>query len=390
MYRTLNADVAALCRQVSDAHTRDYRLCGQRLRLRCDDAAYAQRFEAAFRHFRCDDALSSEGAREITFLTSAGGLPAAVDPCRQRMFVFAHKDVPPTYLFYRLAFGEEAMFPLAEHLVLHGAVLEHHGAVTAIVGRTHSGKTTLGLRLALEPGYAFLSDEFCPIRLGDGIVEPFPRCLGLRPHTRKILVQCGALSADTESASQLDVDPADIRGLCIGRGGPLRNIVILSGEGVSPARGDQRMLDLSFVNAEVLADLRAVGGVRGVAVIDRPAGFGTTVAIDVEPGARVAERLIHVCRVQHGMESVSFLPPDACRPDFGGVPALSTVAPVRGLLEVVRYLANHPALHDRIGPGYPKLLHCLAGRLRAARFFSLRPGPLEETCRLLRREVFAT
>ncbi len=221
-------ELAALSGRAIDAHTRCYRIGGQVLRLRCDDATYARRFEAAFRHFRCDDAPSPQRVCEITFLTGAAGpdgRPAAVDRCSQRIHVFAQADVPPTGLFYCLAFGEGGMFPLADHLILHGAGLEHRGAATAIVGRTHAGKTMLGLRLALEPGYGFLSDEFCPIRLADGLVEPFPRCLGLRRHTRWLLAERGALPADADPAPQVDVDPAGIRGLTIGRGGPLRNIV---------------------------------------------------------------------------------------------------------------------------------------------------------------------
>jgi hypothetical protein len=346
-------------------HTRCYRICGRVLRLRCDDADYARRFAAAFRHFRCDEESSLQDACEV----------------------FAQTDVEPTQLFARIAFGEASQFPLYDHLVLHGAALEHRGAVTAIVGRTHSGKTTLGLRLALEPGYAFLSDEFCPVRRADGIAEPFPRCVGLRHRTRLLL--SGAVP-DADPAPQTDVDPAQIRGLSIGRGGPLRNVVVLSGEGVAAVQSDRRLLDVPSVNAALLADLRAVDGVRAVTVLDQPAGFGTTVAIDIVPEARVADRLIHVCRVQHRMGSVSFLPPDACRPDFARPPALAALTPVRGLIETARYLANHRAIQQQIGPGYPRLLDCLAGTLGQARFFTLRPGPLEETCRLLQRDVLAT
>jgi hypothetical protein len=344
-------------------HTRSYRICGRVLRLRCDVADYARRFEAAFRHFRCDDDDAS--APEI----------------------FAQTDVEPTQLFARIAFGEAGQFPLYDHLILHGAALEHRGAVTAIVGRTHSGKTTLGLRLALERGCAFLSDEFCPVRRADGIAEPFPRCVGLRHRTQLLLADTVPA---TDPAPQTDVDPAQIRGLSIGRGGPLRNVVVLSGEGVAAAPSDRRLLDVPFVSAALLADLRAVEGVRNVTVLDRPAGFGTTVAIDVAPQTRVVDQLIHVCRVQHRMSSVSFLPPGACRPDFTRPPVLAALAPVRGLIETARYLANHRAIQAQIGPGYPRLLDCLAATLGKARFFTLRPGPLEETCRLLQRDVLAT
>src|SRR5205085_114127 len=115
----------------------------------------------------------------------------------------------------------------------HGAAVEHNESVTALVGRTRSGKSTLGVRLALEAGCAFLSDEYCPVRLTDGVVEPFPRCLGLRRDTRALLVKCGALA---EAGAEVDVDPEAIARLKIGSGGPLRNIVLVSGEGVGSSR----------------------------------------------------------------------------------------------------------------------------------------------------------
>jgi len=386
-------DLATLWARADDQQTRSYRICGQVLRLRCDSPAYARSFEAAFGQLRCDDASCHDRVNDITFLTRAvgpGGFPALIDLRDARLRVFAYENVEPTQLFSCLAFLEKGMLPLQDHVILHGAVLEHDDAVTAIVGRTHSGKSTLGLRLALEPGFSFLSDEYCPIRLADGVVEPFPRSLGLRRQARLLLAQRGALAADVlaSAALQIDVDPGNIRGLRIGGGGLLRSIVILSGEGVAALHGERRLLDLQFVNPSVLGDLRAIAGVLAVQVIAEPAGFGTTVAIDVATSARVADDIIRVCRVDHRMELVSFLPANACRPDFTRPPVLKALAPVRGIIEVLRYVVNHAALARRLGNGYPRLLDCLASRLGGVRFFSLCPGPLEETSRLLQRTVF--
>jgi hypothetical protein len=387
--------LATLWSRADDQQTRSYRICGQVLRLRCDSAAYADGFEAAFRQLRCHDASCHDRVSEITFLTRAAGpsgLPALIDLRDQRLRVFTYEEIAPTQMFWCLVFSEKCMLPLHDHLILHGWVLEHGGGVTAIVGRTHSGKSTLGLRLALEPGYAFLSDEFCPIRLADGVVEPFPRCLGLRRQALQLFGERGVLAPDVLAGAsvQIDVDPANIRGLRIGSAGPLRSIVILSGEGVSVSNGERRMLDLQFVDPSVLADLQAIAGVQAVQVIDEPAGFGTTVAIDVAPGVRVTDTIIRVLRVNHQMELVNFLPPNACRPDFTRIPVLTELAPFRGILETIRHVVNHVAVVNRIGPGYPKLLDCLAGRLGGVRFFSLRPGPLEATTRLLHREVIAS
>jgi hypothetical protein len=388
-------DLPALWARASEHNTTSYRMCGRTLRLRCDSAAYARRFKQAFCQLRCDGDPSQGPVSELTFLTrEAGpdGFPALIDLHHKRLRVFAHEEVLPTQLFFVLAFIEKQMFALPDHIILHGSVVEYGGAVTALVGRTYSGKSSLGLRLALEPGVGFLSDEFCPIRLTDGMVEPFLRCLGLRRHTRMWLAEKGALPADLAENvnSQIEVDPLAIRGLTLGRGGPIRNIVVLSGEGVSTLVDDARLLSLPFVNPSVLADLRAIPGVRAVHVLDEPGAFGATIRIEVNEGARVTEELIRVCRITHGMQLVDLLPPRACRPAFTNPPALTPLPAMRGIVEMLRHLVNALALDSRLGSGYPKLLDCLAARLGGVRFFSLQPGPLEETSALVHRRVLRT
>ena len=97
-------------------------------------------------------------ATELTFLTAdAGpeGRPALIDRQRGRVRVFERREIEPTQLFYCLAFVERQMFTLEAHVIVHGSVLQHAAEVTTLVGLTHSGKSTLGLRLALEPGIEF-------------------------------------------------------------------------------------------------------------------------------------------------------------------------------------------------------------------------------------------
>ncbi len=388
-------DVPALWARASERNTRSYRMCGRTLRMRCDSARYARRFQQAFSQLRCDGAPSQGPVSELSFLTREGGpdgFPALLDLRHQRVRLFAHEEVLPTQLFFVLAFIEKQMFALPDHIILHGSVIEHGGTVTALVGRTYSGKSSLGLRLALEPGVGFLSDEFCPIRRADGVVEPFPRCLGLRRHTRMWLAERGALPADlAENASpQMEVDPLALRGLTLGRGGPIRNIVVLSGEGISPLVDNARLLNLPFVNPSVLEDLRAISGVRGIQVLGEPGAFGATVRIDVEEGVRVTKELIRVCQVAHGMQLVDLLPSGACRPTFTNPPVLSPLPAMRGIVEMLRHLVNAVALDSRLGSGYPKLLDCLAARLGKVRFFSLQPGPLEETSDLVHQKVLVT
>jgi hypothetical protein len=65
------------------------------------------------------------------------------------------------------------------YLLFHAGVISKNGKGCIIAGPASYGKTTLILELILR-GYKFLSDEFCPVKLSDYTIEPFPRSFGLR------------------------------------------------------------------------------------------------------------------------------------------------------------------------------------------------------------------
>jgi len=382
------AAVRELAARAPAANTRTYRMCGRMLRLGCDDAHYAARFASAFRHLAVH--AGEEAATDLVFLTRhAGpdGFPALLELGDGRARVFAHESVSPTQLCVVMFMG--GALPVTDRLVLHASVLERGGLVTAFLGRTHAGKTTLALALALEEGVGFLSDEYCPIRLADGIVEPFSRVLGVRPWTRKVLAERGALPAvkGEEATGQIDVDPASLIGFRLGKGGRLRNVVVVSGEAGEATPEGIRDLDVEFLTPELLSDLRAVPGVREVEPRPERAGAGHLLRVHVADGAAVTDALLAVCD-RHGMRLHGLLPAGARRPDFAGPPLLKTLDPFRGLVEAVRHAVNREVLERHLGnTSLPRLLDAIAPAFKGARFFELRPGPLDQTVRLVEREV---
>lgn len=68
---------------------------------------------------------------------------------------------------------------LDDYIVLHAGVVSREGRAIVVYGQSGFGKTTLTLEL-LRRGYGFMSDEFCPIRLSDFMIEPFERLVGLK------------------------------------------------------------------------------------------------------------------------------------------------------------------------------------------------------------------
>jgi hypothetical protein len=68
---------------------------------------------------------------------------------------------------------------LDDYVVLHAGVVTRKDKAFVVYGQSGFGKTTLTLEL-LRRGYGFMSDEFCPIRISDLMVEPFERLVGLQ------------------------------------------------------------------------------------------------------------------------------------------------------------------------------------------------------------------
>ncbi len=66
------------------------------------------------------------------------------------------------------------------HLLLHAGALERRGQGVLIAGGSGAGKSTLVLEL-VRRGFKLLSDDVAAIRMSDGVVEPFPRSLGIVP-----------------------------------------------------------------------------------------------------------------------------------------------------------------------------------------------------------------
>jgi len=381
--------VRRLAASAPAAHARTYRMCGKVLRLGCDDPAYVGRFTGAFRHLAVPPPPAGEPVVDLVFLTRRSGpegFPALLEPDEGRARVFAHESVSPTQLCAAMLIG--GTLPVTDRVILHASVLERGGVVTAFVGRTHAGKTTLALALALKENVGFLSDEYCPIRITDGLVEPFPRALGIRPWTRRVLADRGALpSAMDDELEQIDVDPASLVGFHLGAGGPLRNIVVVSGEAGGEAPQGIRDLDVEFVNPALLEDLRAVQGVLEVEQRPEHAGAGHLLRIHVAKDAAVTDALLAVCE-RHGMRLHGLLPAGARRPDFLDPPLLKPLDPFRGLLEIVRQTVNRTTIESSLGDAsLPRLLDAIAPAVKDTRFFELRPGPLEATVRLVEEEL---
>ena len=116
----------------------------------------------------------SESHSWVSFDRSSDGWIVA-SPSDRR----AVPDLWEALIHGRYLLVEEALTKMIDRLDLHAAVVEKDDRACLFVGTNGVGKTTMALEM-LDRGWSYFSDDVAPIRLEDGLVESFPKPLGIR------------------------------------------------------------------------------------------------------------------------------------------------------------------------------------------------------------------
>jgi len=158
-------------------HTCTFRFWGRYVRLHADDQDIVHTLTFVYKHFVVPPTERSDTDIECCILRSYAGYQGPA------LFVgeFFY-PLPDTEHF--LEHAELIVFRhlfdlLDDYLVLHAGVVARQGRAVVFYGQSGFGKTTLTLEL-VRRGYGFMSDEFCPVRLSDFMVEPFERLVSIR------------------------------------------------------------------------------------------------------------------------------------------------------------------------------------------------------------------
>jgi uncharacterized protein YbaR (Trm112 family) len=248
--------------------------------------------------------------------------------------------------------------------VLHAAVLGKPGGALALSGPPGAGKTTLALAL-LARGWAYYSDDFCPLHRETGLVHAFPRSVWVRP-------------APGEGPGDLGRNktlfPMD--GVRFPVGGPplpLRWLMCLGGE---PATRGKLSLRLRQGRAGTL--LAALGGLEGVLLspADSEEAQGWTVSYPVRDG--IPRRVREVLREHPEAAWNVFSLPEAPT-DFAQEPSLTPLPTFEAAFFLLRELKQD------LAPGLPPgaLLSHLGELLADVACFRLTPGPLDRCLALV-------
>ncbi len=144
---------------------------------------------------------------------------------------------------------------IKSHLIVHSGSLERGGFGILLAGGSGAGKSTLVLEL-VRRGFKLLSDDVGAIRLGDGLLEPFPRSLGFVSGR-----ELGGVPAEMRAAmpmigggEKLLLRPEGLGSGRIGRACPLSLLIFLPG-------GSERLSEsesLHVVFSELAEGLRHV------------------------------------------------------------------------------------------------------------------------------------
>ncbi len=252
------------------------------------------------------------------------------------------------------------------HFLFHAAALSTpDGDGLILAGAAGLGKTALTLAL-LECGFGFLSDDVAAVGRADGRLYPFPRSPGVR------------LPGDRPGEKRL-LDVAQVAPPC-----PARFLFILT----DPARTPDTLpwyLVLDRVSAPLLADLRALAGVREVQVV-RAEPY-PALRLDVMPGTLPAAEpeLEAACR-QHETLLFEVVQGREAPPDFGRQPSLTPLSAAKAARELLPHLKGGPRsalLQDEFGGSAARLYLALADLAAGMAGYRLDVGRLTEEIALI-------
>lgn len=169
-----------------------YHFLGFNVRVRSNYTAVFGRIKDHYEAFRVTSPTIYEGKHICFYILKVEeeGKPYyyLIDPGHQSFVIRTTRNVAPflnVFIMVNHIFRERK-----DLLILHSAAASRRRSGFIFPGVTMAGKTTLSLAL-MRSGFSFLSDEFAPIKLDQGMVLPYPRSLEARHSTLQLMESLG-------------------------------------------------------------------------------------------------------------------------------------------------------------------------------------------------------
>jgi hypothetical protein len=257
----------------------------------------------------------------------------------------------------------------------HAGSVSLGNAGAVLCASSGTGKTSLTLGLAAT-GCAFLSDELAPIDPETGIVNAYPRAVGLREGTARLF----GLEVPRETAGgppgsfRRFVDPGSLPGVTLAPSARLALVVFLV-----PPRGAGeegfRFLELGFSRLPDGLEA-ALAGIAGVAGVTRLSGrHYMTLRLKVVGETRVSGA-VEAMTARLGAPVAVARWGDFGEPRYDDPPACRDLPASEALVAWRRHLLNPGALSGGKGDGM--VLFKLASLARGVRFVELTVGSMDQ------------
>lgn len=173
-----------------------YRFFDTKALIMSDSRELQEFFQQTYRHFRADTLWDEAEAQSFYALTkSARPRGPLLIKDGERVFTLLEGKALPDSAD-ALIFGS-VLSKIESHFMIHGAAVSAQGRGLVLSGLSGSGKSTLALELTRR-GLLFCSDEIAAFSRATYRIHPFPRAIGTRENSLKLL-------------EKIDFNPSEIR-----------------------------------------------------------------------------------------------------------------------------------------------------------------------------------
>ena len=363
------------------SYTCSFIFFGRYIRLYADSSEIIERFAKVYVRF----IDTNPGVSDISFCIVRSSAHSRAPSLIVEHLLYELPDTDRYIEYAELIVFRHLLEQLDDYIVLHAGVVSREGRAIVVYGQSGFGKTTLTLEL-LRRGYGFMSDEFCPIRLSDFLIEPFERLIGLKrsspfysladPQQRFFLASEGKDFIDC--ADIFPFRPAE----------PCRAAIFIEINGskdsyICPPGGVALDICLSSNSTTVPDALRRLLGVT----ISEPLMKGSNAAYRVTASdSTVFMSSFNQIWMENSHDIFSVFPYKGEITTYDCTPVLRSIPAFEALTSLVSNIVNRSPTGRLLashGGKMSSLVMLLGNMLNDAAFYSLQPGQLAKMADLI-------
>lgn len=262
--------------------------------------------------------------------------------------------IPTIHPDVYLSLFTPVVYEVRDYFLIHsGSLSTQDGKSLIISAPCGFGKTTLTREL-IKKGFNFLSDELAPLNIKTGLIEPYPRGMGVLKAKCKEIV-------DVPERVGKPCNPGFV--------------VFLTLEKTS----DENIIEVALgrLDKDIIDAFRKIQGVRKVIPIK--GRMFPMLRLLLEEKAHVVTRMQDIC-TENNVTIIYTLKGRTKPPNYNAVPQLKEISQTEGIFELSQNILNthnSALIEETFSGSRARMLFELAGLMNKARFFTLTVGRLQ-------------